>query len=99
MRGQGGGAQGIAICNDYARDRDIKAIEDLVTGSGGQKYSGNFGFNTSPARAFKQLLDDYRRSYVLYFAPEGVSQPGWHELKVEVPSGKYNVRARSGYFQ
>ena len=99
LAGKGGGAQGVAICNDHAPDEDIKAIDDLVNGSGGQKHSGNFGFSTSPAKAFRQLLDDYRRSYVLYFTPEGAARPGWHELKVDVPSGKYSIRARSGYFR
>jgi hypothetical protein len=48
--------------------------------------------------AFKRVLDDYRRSYVLYFEPQGVPSAGWHALKVEVPAARYTIRARSGYF-
>jgi VWFA-related protein len=98
LQGQGTGAQGVAVCNNHAPDRDIGAIEDMVKGSGGQKHSGLLGSNTSPVRAFKRILDDYRQSYVLYFTPEGVSRAGWHALKVEVPGGRYTIRARSGYF-
>lgn len=98
LEGRGGGAKGMAICNDYAADEDIRVIDDLVNGSGGQKHSGVLGASTSPVRAFKRILDDYRQTYVLFFAPDGVPRAGWHMLKVEVPAGRYTVRARTGYF-
>jgi hypothetical protein len=99
FEGLSSGTQGAAWCNVHAPDEDIKAIDALVDGSGGQTYSGGFlRRGASPVRAFKHVLDDYRQSYVLYFTPEGVPRDGWHALKVEVPSGRFTIRARSGYF-
>jgi VWFA-related protein len=93
----GGGPRGLATCSGHVHDEDIKAIDALVDGSGGQKHSGGLLGSPSPVRAFKRVLDDYRQSYVLYFTPEGVSREGWHELKVEVPARSYTIRARAGY--
>jgi VWFA-related protein len=48
---------------------------------------------------FLRALDDFRSSYVLRYAAEGVARAGWHELAVRVvkPGTKYDVRARKGY--
>lgn len=51
---------------------------------------------TSIADAFRQVLDEFRSGYVLYFSPTDRAA-GWHELTVRVPSGKYDVRSRKGY--
>src|SRR5262245_34854473 len=49
--------------------------------------------------AFQRAMDDFRHSYVLYFTPEGVKGPGWHDISVKVTKqGSYQVRAREGYF-
>jgi hypothetical protein len=48
---------------------------------------------------FDAILDDFRRSYILHYVPEGVSRTGWHRLRVEVPGRTkgYTVRTRQGY--
>jgi VWFA-related protein len=47
---------------------------------------------------FSRLLEDFRSSYVLYYAPTGVERPGFHPVEVRVRrSGTYEVRARPGY--
>jgi VWFA-related protein len=54
------------------------------------------------AETCRGLLDRFRRGYVLYFVPEGVPRPGWHELDVRVVrrgGGGLTVRARKGYFE
>jgi VWFA-related protein len=49
---------------------------------------------------FKKVFSDFKTSYVLRFAPTGVPAPGWHDLKVEVPSvSRATIRARRGYSQ
>ncbi len=48
---------------------------------------------------FRQALDEFRSSYVLYFAPKDVDRNGFHTLAVTVPAnGKLTVRARRGYW-
>ncbi|HEX5110593.1 MAG TPA: hypothetical protein VFV95_19210 [Vicinamibacterales bacterium] len=48
---------------------------------------------------FDAILDDFRRSYILHFVPEGVSREGWHRLRVELPERQgYTVRTRPGYW-
>ena len=76
----------------------IAALSAAAARTGGQLY-------TPPAKsegivnAFQRAIDDFRHSYVLYFTPEGVEGPGWHDLVVMVrKSGSYQVRAREGYF-
>jgi hypothetical protein len=48
---------------------------------------------------FLRALDDFRTSYVLRYAAEGVARAGWHEIAVRVikPGTRYDVRARKGY--
>lgn len=47
---------------------------------------------------FRQIVDDFRASYVLRYTPQGVTREGWHELTVRVTRpGTFTVRARQGY--
>jgi VWFA-related protein len=49
--------------------------------------------------AFKEALDAFRHSYVLYFTPKGVAAPGWHRLTVKVTkTGNHQIEARQGYY-
>jgi hypothetical protein len=48
--------------------------------------------------SFKKVFSDFRTSYVLRFAPTGPPAPGWHDLKIDVPSHpRATIRARRGY--
>jgi VWFA-related protein len=48
--------------------------------------------------AFLRALEDFRTSYVVRYAPDGVTRTGWHEVGVRVTKrGRYQVRARRGY--
>jgi hypothetical protein len=50
-------------------------------------------------KTFAQILDEFRRSYVLRYSPEGVKAGGWHQVRVEVPSQPgLTIKSRSGYF-
>jgi VWFA-related protein len=49
------------------------------------------------SQAFLTALDNFRMSYVLRYAPTGVSKGGWHDVTVKVKSKNYTVRARRGY--
>lgn len=39
-----------------------------------------------------------RARYLLIYAPRGVPQPGWHELKARLNNGRADIIARPGYF-
>jgi Ca-activated chloride channel homolog len=51
-----------------------------------------------PGRAFRQILDEFRSSYVLYYTPAGVDRGGFHSIEVEVLRPGAVVIARRGYF-
>jgi VWFA-related protein len=72
-------------------------LEDVAERTGGRfstsQSSGDF------AQSLRDALDELRSRYVVTFRPSGVDRPGWHELKVTVPTRpKAEVRARKGYF-
>jgi VWFA-related protein len=82
----------------HPRYRDM--VIDAAEITGGQEHRvGGLFRGESILGPLKQILSDYRRSYQLQYQPSGVARGGWHELKVEVTRrGRYNVRARRGYF-
>lgn len=48
--------------------------------------------------AFKNVLKDFRNSYMLRYTLEGAAAKGWHEVVVSVPKcDDCTVRARRGY--
>ncbi len=65
--------------------------------TGGDAHRSRFG---DPAvRTFAQILDEFRRSYVLRYSPQGVTPRGWHTVAVTVPAQPaLTIKARSGYF-
>lgn len=75
--------------------------EDFMDASaertGGAKHKSRFG---DPAvQTFAQILDEFRRSYVLRYTPQGVKAGGWHPVRVEVPGqAGLTIKSRSGYF-
>jgi len=47
---------------------------------------------------FSQVLDEFRSTYALSFAPKGVQASGLHKLEVKVKRrGDFEIRARKGY--
>jgi hypothetical protein len=49
--------------------------------------------------AFIRAFDDFRNSYILHYAVEGVPRLGWHDVEVRVTRrGRHQVRSRTGYF-
>jgi VWFA-related protein len=47
---------------------------------------------------FRQVLNDFRSAYVLYFVPRGVEAGGYHTLDVKVKRPDMTVQARRGYW-
>jgi VWFA-related protein len=52
----------------------------------------------SIAKTFAEILDDYRRGYLLHYVPRGVARDGWHEISVRLTRpGNFEIRARKGW--
>ena len=77
--------------------REVDYMSGSAERTGGARHQSRFG---DPAvRTFAQILDEFRRSYVLRYSPEGVAGRGWHRVRVEVPGQPgVTIKARSGYF-
>ena len=50
-------------------------------------------------RVFLSILAEMKTRYRLYYYPQGVERPGWHDLKVKVRRRGVQVRARPGYWR
>jgi VWFA-related protein len=77
--------------------REVDFVGQSATRTGGDRHRSRFG---DPAvRTFAQILDEFRRSYVLRYSPQGVTSRGWHAVTVQVPAQPaLTIKARSGYF-
>ena len=74
------------------------ALQETARATGGDAFASAKA-ELDLAGAFRDMLRDFRGTYMLGFNPTNPS-PGWHELKVRVNGGqKLTVRARSGYFR
>lgn len=71
-------------------------LEELAAATGGRVVS--VGKGGDPRPVFLEILGEFRRRYVLTFAPEGAPPSGWHSLSVRVNRGGARIQTRSGYF-
>lgn len=70
---------------------------ELTARTGGRLFIVDY--EDSVGSAFKQIISEYRTSYVLQYTPTGVTREGWHELTVRVKRpGRLQVIARKGYW-
>jgi tight adherence protein B len=51
-----------------------------------------------PGPAFLEILQEFRRRYLITYTPTGVDNAGWHKLEVRVKRPGARVQARTGYF-
>jgi hypothetical protein len=75
----------------------VRPMQEAVARTGGDVYR-DWQRHPDAAAAFEKVFRDFRQSYILHYSPDGVPRAGWHQLVVDVPGGKYTVRARPGYF-
>jgi VWFA-related protein len=76
-------------------DQDGGFLRDLGEQTGGRLFEIE---STSKLSAiFVQVLEEFRRRYVLSYSPTGVSADGWHQLTVRVKGRNATVKARRGY--
>ena len=66
------------------------------------KITGGRSFFTEDTtrldKYFQEILEDLSNQYLIsYSYPDDERDGRWHQIRVEVADGKYNVRARDGY--
>lgn len=71
-------------------------LHDLSDVTGGRVIE--IGTSGDPGPAFLEILQEFRRRYVITFTPTGVTPGGWHRLDVRVKRPRGRVQARAGYF-
>jgi len=71
-------------------------LRDLAAATGGRVVE--IGDDGDPGPAFVQVLQEFRRRYVITYTPAGVGGGGWHRLDVRVARRGARVQARAGYF-
>jgi len=77
----------------------LSILRGVATMTGGQLHERLVGA-PNPVDEFGRILSDFRASYVLRYRPTGVNDPGWHEIRVQVPSiPRATIRARRGYYR
>ena len=97
-RAEGSDATIYAIGQGRAvRAHDLQEVlKRLPTISGGRAF---FTEDTSRLdKFFQEILEDLSNQYLIsYHYPDDERDGRWHQIRVEVADGKYNVRARDGY--
>lgn len=69
---------------------------DLAEATSGRVI--DIGTAGDPGQAFVEILQEFRRRYVITYTPAGVMRGGWHTLSVRVNGRNARVQARPGYF-
>jgi VWFA-related protein len=75
---------------------DVRFLRELTEATGGRLIELQEGGD--PAAAYLEILQEFRRRYVITFTPAGVTAGGWHTLAVRVNRPRARVQARNGYF-
>jgi VWFA-related protein len=83
------------LADGRAIDNPRKVLEELARASGAESFFPKS--DAELAKAVEKIEDDLRTQYTLAFYPSSVSENHYHELRVRVRGGRYDVRARPGY--
>jgi VWFA-related protein len=75
---------------------DRPFLKDVAAATGGRVI--DISGTGDPGPAFLEILQEFRRRYVITFTPVGVQPGGWHKLDVRVKRPNSRVQARAGYF-
>jgi hypothetical protein len=80
------------------RDQARLGTSDPALGAAVEQTGGTILEPADFERTLRQIVSDFRASYLLRYTPLGVALPGWHELTVNIRRpGDYTIRARRGY--
>jgi len=70
-------------------------LGDLASLTGGRLYEVERTTNLS--QTFLNVLEEFRRRYLVSYTPQGVGRSGWHRLEVRVKNRRAHVKSRPGY--
>ena len=70
-------------------------LDTIASTTGGRVLRADTTENL--ARAFDEILREFRTRYVLSYSPRGVDAAGWHTIDVRVKNRRAGVKARAGY--
>lgn len=90
------GFQGRNTISRRLRIDDSDFLPDVASATGGRVV--DVGDDGDPGPAFVQVLQEFRRRYVITYTPTGVDGGGWHRLDVRVARRGARVQARAGYY-
>jgi hypothetical protein len=77
---------------------DFLLLREAAALTGGKLHEPGIFTDVTATAIFKHAFEDFRRSYLLRYTPQGVSREGWHDIKVTIPAHKgYTVTGRRGY--
>ena len=79
-----------------ARERS-EFLGEIASISGGRAWEVKSSSRLE--KAFLEILAELHSRHLLTYSPEGVDEPGWHELQVRVKHRGARVRARRGYYR
>jgi len=74
---------------------DKTFLQDLTKSTGGSVFEVESTKNLD--QVFVGILEEFRRRYLLTYIPKGVSNSGWHKLKVRVKGNPDKIVHRPGY--
>lgn len=74
---------------------NVAALRDITDDSGGRTEIIRDARDLNPATA--SIADELSKQYYLGYPAAGNKDGRWHSIRVEVPGGRYRVRARRGY--
>lgn len=73
-----------------------RSLFQAVDAGGGHVWSAES--TAALRRLFTGALDELRARYLIVYARQGTTAPGWHEVSVQLKGVRGDVRARPGYF-
>jgi VWFA-related protein len=70
-------------------------LRELSEATGGAAFENQSAEDLE--KRFLNVLEEFRRRYILVYTPTGPATPGWHRLEVRVKGRRATVKARPGY--
>ena len=86
----------------FALDGPLELLARLPAVTGGALHLPRYDAITgaiNAVRSIREVLDEFRQSYVIQYTPRNVTTGSWHTVVVRVKDiEQRNVRSRAGYF-
>jgi VWFA-related protein len=70
-------------------------LRELADATGGAVFENQSAEELE--KRFLDVLEEFRRRYVLLYTPSGPTAPGWHGIEVRIKGRRATVKARPGY--